>query len=98
MASSSRLSLFQNLDEVQYEVQVFKFGELGGSLTACTPALCRISRNSTVNRGSRSWIKYRFPVRKPSSASLRLRATWLIPSPFASRVTPAISTRRLESD
>jgi hypothetical protein len=59
-------------------------------------ALCRISRNSAVNKGSRSWIKYRLPIRKPSAASLRLRATWLIQRPFASRATPAIATRRLE--
>src|SRR6516225_6429743 len=52
-----------------------RFGERGGSLTDCTPVASKISRNSEVNKGSRSWIKYRFPVRKPSAASLRLRAT-----------------------
>jgi hypothetical protein len=38
----------------------------------------------------------RFPVRKPSAASLRLRATWLIQSPCARLVSPAISTRRVD--
>ena len=41
-------------------------------------------------QGSRSWIKYLLPIRKPSAASLRLRATWLIQSPLPSLVTPAI--------
>src|SRR4029077_5191403 len=43
-----------------------------------------------TEQGSRSWIKYRLPIRKPSAASLRLRATWLIQRPFASRAIPAI--------
>jgi len=60
------------------------------------PLVPRVSKNSGVNNGSRSWIKYRLPTRKPSPASLRLRDTRLIQSPFTCRASPAISTRRLD--
>ena len=53
--------LLSNQDKVQYEAQAFRFGERGGSFTDCTPVAPKISRNSAVNKGSRSWIKYRFP-------------------------------------
>ena len=32
-------------------------GERGGNLTDATPTLAIVSRNSPVNRGSRSWIR-----------------------------------------
>src|SRR5215831_16359142 len=83
--------LLSNQDKVQYEAQAFKLGERGGSFTACTPWPFTTWENSAVNKGSRSWIRYRFPARKPAAASLRLRATWFIQSPFASHATPAIS-------
>src|SRR5580658_7110850 len=47
----------------------FKFGDRGGSFTDSTPASAIIFKNSAVNSGSRSWIRYRFPVRMPSFAS-----------------------------
>jgi len=46
--------------------------------TACAPAAARISWKARVNRGSRSWFRKRFPVRKPSPTSVRLRPIWLI--------------------
>src|SRR5215469_12765043 len=52
-------------------------------------------RNSAVNSGSRSWIKYRFPIRIPSSESVRFRAIWLIHNPFADGAIPATSTLRV---
>ena len=75
--------LLSNQDKVQYEVQALRFGERGGSFTDCIPVPFRISWNSAVNKGSRSWIRYRFLIRKPSPASQRFLATWLIQSPFA---------------
>ena len=44
----------------------FRMGDLGGNFTDFTPTLPRISRNSSVNKGSRSWIRYRLPWRMPS--------------------------------
>ena len=76
--------------------RTFRFGERGGSFTGRTPLAAEVAENSSVNNGSRSWIKYRLPTRKPSAAPLRLRVTWLIQSPFACLASPAISTRRLD--
>src|SRR5215831_1471322 len=45
--------------------------------------------------------KYLLPIRKPSAASLRLRATWLIQSLLPSLVTPAIlnpTTRQVDEE
>src|SRR5579859_2086516 len=39
----------------------FRFGERGGSFTGCTPVVASVSRNSAVNNGSRTWIRYLFP-------------------------------------
>src|SRR5215831_18757275 len=58
-----------------------RLGERGGSFTDCTPLASKISRNSAVNRGSRSWIKNLLPIRKPSAASLRLRDHRAHPKP-----------------
>ena len=54
-------------------------------------------RNSPVNSGSRSWIKYRLPVSNPSTASVRFLPIWLIHRPFALVAMPAISTSRVDS-
>src|SRR5215510_5061381 len=56
----------------------FRFGDRGGRRTTCTSAAASVSRKARVNRGSRSWIRKRFPVRKPSPTSVRLRPFWLI--------------------
>jgi hypothetical protein len=83
-------------DEVQCEAEAFKFGDRGGSFTAFTPLAASVPRNSAVNSGSRSWIRYLFPVKNPSPSSQRLRATWPIQIPSALVPMPAISTRRVE--
>ena len=48
----------------------FRFGDRGGNFSDFTPALPISSRNSAVNSGSRSWIRYRVPLRMPSAASV----------------------------
>ena len=63
----------------------FRLGDRGGNFTHFTPTLPRISRNSAVNSGSRSWIRYRLPCRMPSGASVRFLPTWLIHRPDARR-------------
>jgi hypothetical protein len=35
----------------------FRFGDLGGNFTDWTPAVESIARNSSVNSGSRSWMR-----------------------------------------
>src|SRR5262249_34796363 len=40
-------------------------------------------------------MRYRFPAKKPSTASVKLSAIWLIHSPFAELAMPPISTHRV---
>jgi hypothetical protein len=68
----------------------FKFGDRGGSFTDFTPLTASVPRSSAVNSGSRSWIRYRCPVKNPSPSSQRLQATWSIQSLFASMVPPIV--------
>jgi hypothetical protein len=49
------------LDGSDKAAWALRLGERGGSFTDFTPLVPRVSRNSAVNNGSRSWIKYRFP-------------------------------------
>jgi len=46
--------------------------------------------NASVNSGSRSWIKKRLPVRKPSLTSVRLRLIWPIQAESGADVIPAM--------
>ena len=50
----------------------FKFGELSGNFTDSTGL--HSFQEFLGERWSRSWIKYRLPIRKPSVASLRFLA------------------------
>src|SRR4030095_11692291 len=75
-----------------------RFGDRGGRRTTCTSAAASVSRKATVNRGSRSWIRKRFPVRKPSPTSVRLRAIWLIHALSGSGAMPAMWMRRGQGD
>src|SRR6516225_3901863 len=75
----------------------FRFGECGGSLTDSMPFVARIWTNSAVNKGSRSWIRYRFLFRIPSTASVRFLPTWLIHSLFGFSAIPPISTLRVDN-
>ena len=45
--------------------------------------------------GSRSWMRYRLPRRKPSHMSVRFLATCFIHSPFGSEVIPPMHTQRV---
>jgi hypothetical protein len=54
-----------------------EIGGMGRQAHDLHAAAASVSRNATVNSGSRSWIKKRLPVRKPSVASVRLRLTWV---------------------
>src|SRR5262245_64957604 len=44
--------------------EALRFGDRGGRRTTCTSAAASVSRKARVNRGSRSWIKKRFPGQK----------------------------------
>ena len=46
-------------------------------------------------RGSRSWMRYRLPRRKPSHRSVRFLATCFIHSPLGSDVIPPMHTQRV---
>ena len=75
--------------------KAFRLGERAGSRTGVTPAAASVSRTASVKSGSRSWMRNRLPRRKPSSASVALRASWVTHGPSGSAVMPAISTRRV---
>src|SRR3954465_9055775 len=51
------------IERTNLSAYAFRFGDCGGNFIAFTPTLARIHRNSVVNSGSRSWIRYRFPFR-----------------------------------
>src|SRR5437879_3524367 len=74
----------------------FKFGDRGGNLTDWMPASASVLRNSFVYSGSRSWIRKRFPVKNPSTASVKFRAIWLIHSPLALLAIPPICSCRVD--
>src|SRR5947209_781070 len=46
-------------------------------------------RNSAVNNGSRSWMRYRLPCSRPFSESVRLRPIWLTQHPSTLSAMPA---------
>jgi len=52
-----------------------RFADRGGSRTAFMPSSSRHLRNDSLNFVSRSMIKYRVPLRKPSSKSVRFPQT-----------------------
>jgi hypothetical protein len=66
-------------------------GLLGGSQMGVTPADRRSAQKAAVYSGSRSRRRKRLPLRKPSSASRRLLASWSIHAPCGWRMMPAIS-------
>ena len=52
-----------------------QIGTSRGKFNVLTPVDARISVKCFVNTGSRSWIKYRMSLRKPSTGSVRFLAT-----------------------
>ena len=67
----------------------FKFGDRGGSRTLSTPSSSRIDRNTSLNFESRSMIRKRLPLRKPSSQSVRFLAICFIHGSSGFVVHPA---------
>ena len=77
-------------DFTQRSANEFRFGLLAGSLTVLTPTASTVCLNARQNFESRSWIKYRLDERKPTSAMVTFRATWVIQCPSGYGVMPAI--------
>ena len=73
----------------------FRFGECGGSRTASTPVAASVWRNASLNSGSRSWSKKRFPRKQPSIGSVIWRPHCVTQVLSGSDPMPAISTRRV---
>jgi hypothetical protein len=96
-AVASLLAMDRTTLTAALKPRAFRLGEHSGRFTDYTPLLASVFRNSAVNNGSRSWIKYSLPTTKLSA----ITETGCHP-PGSSRAirlpshSPANSTRRLD--